>query len=109
MPSSGIWRRVDLVWSDVSDERIASIFKVEKSTSEKPAWAGGCERRFTQNLHGARSIVEKTHGFVALVKAKPLRPNALVVMTASFIGTAVKTIPNAIKILSDEIVKIVKH
>jgi hypothetical protein len=29
MPSSGIWRRVDLVWTDVSEERIASIFRVE--------------------------------------------------------------------------------
>jgi hypothetical protein len=26
-------RRVDLMWTDVSDERIASIFRVEKSTS----------------------------------------------------------------------------
>jgi hypothetical protein len=41
MPSSGMWRRVDLVWTDVSEECIASIFKVEKSASEEPAWAGG--------------------------------------------------------------------
>jgi hypothetical protein len=33
MPSSGIWRRVDLVWTDVSEEQIASIFRVEKSAS----------------------------------------------------------------------------
>jgi hypothetical protein len=25
VPSSGIWRRVDLVWTDVSEERTASI------------------------------------------------------------------------------------
>jgi hypothetical protein len=31
MPSSGMWRRVDLVWIDVSEESIASIFRVEKS------------------------------------------------------------------------------
>jgi hypothetical protein len=37
-----MWRRVDLVWTDVSEERIASIFRVEKSASEEPAWAGGC-------------------------------------------------------------------
>jgi hypothetical protein len=37
MPSSGMWRRVDIVWTDVSDERIASIFRVEKSVSEEPA------------------------------------------------------------------------
>jgi hypothetical protein len=41
MPSSGMWRRVVPVkWSDVSEERIASIFRVEKSASEEPAWAG---------------------------------------------------------------------
>jgi hypothetical protein len=37
MHSSGMWRRVDLVGTDVSEERIASIFKVEKSASEEPA------------------------------------------------------------------------
>jgi hypothetical protein len=42
MPSSGTWRHVDLVWTDVSKERIASIFRVEKPVSEEPAWAGGC-------------------------------------------------------------------
>jgi hypothetical protein len=36
------WRRVDLVWTDVSEERIASIFRVEKSACEEPAWASGC-------------------------------------------------------------------
>jgi hypothetical protein len=28
-----MWRRVDLVWTDVSKERIASIFRVEKTAS----------------------------------------------------------------------------
>jgi hypothetical protein len=36
-----MWRRVDLAWTDVSEERIASMFRVEKSTREEPAWAGG--------------------------------------------------------------------
>jgi hypothetical protein len=31
MPSSGMWRRVDLVWTDVSEERIASIFGLATS------------------------------------------------------------------------------
>jgi hypothetical protein len=31
MPISGMWRRVVLVWTDVSEERIASIFRIEKS------------------------------------------------------------------------------
>jgi hypothetical protein len=64
MPSYGMWRRVDLVWTDVSEKRIASNFGVEKSLSEEPAWAGGCrltsrwrryvppKRRFTQDLQG---------------------------------------------------------
>jgi hypothetical protein len=39
MPSSGVWRRVDVVdWADVSEDRIASIYRVEKSASEEPAW-----------------------------------------------------------------------
>jgi hypothetical protein len=35
-------RRVDLLWTDVSEERTTSIFRVEKSASREPAWAGGC-------------------------------------------------------------------
>jgi hypothetical protein len=43
MPSSGICCRAYLVnWTDVSEERIASMFMIEKSASEEPAWAGGC-------------------------------------------------------------------
>jgi hypothetical protein len=36
-----MWRRVDLVWIDVSEERV-SISRVETSASEEPAKAGGC-------------------------------------------------------------------
>jgi hypothetical protein len=42
MPSSVMCRRVVLVWTDVSEERIDSIFRVEKSTNEKPAWGSSC-------------------------------------------------------------------
>jgi hypothetical protein len=43
MPSSGVWRRVDVVdWTDVSEDRIAPIFRVVISASEEPAWAGSC-------------------------------------------------------------------
>jgi hypothetical protein len=36
-----MWRRVDLVkWTDVPEERIASIFREEISANEEPAWAG---------------------------------------------------------------------
>jgi hypothetical protein len=37
-----MWRCVDLVWTVFSEERIASVFGVEDSVSEVPAWAGGC-------------------------------------------------------------------
>jgi hypothetical protein len=36
-----MWRSVGIVWADVSKKRIASIFRVEKSASEEPAWADG--------------------------------------------------------------------
>jgi hypothetical protein len=42
VPSSGMWRRVDLVRTDVSEEHVAPIFRLEKSASEEPASAGGC-------------------------------------------------------------------
>jgi hypothetical protein len=39
-----MWCRVDLVnWTEFSEERIASIFRVEKSAREEPAWAVGCK------------------------------------------------------------------
>jgi hypothetical protein len=44
--------RVDFVWTDVSEGRIASIFKVEKSAREEPAWAGAC-RLSHQSKHPA--------------------------------------------------------
>jgi hypothetical protein len=43
-----MWRRIDLVWTDVSEERIAyNIFRVEKSANEEPAqFAATCSRWF---------------------------------------------------------------
>jgi hypothetical protein len=46
-----MWRRVDLVWTHVSEERIASIFRVEKSASEEPEWAGGCSHTRSARRH----------------------------------------------------------
>jgi hypothetical protein len=37
-----MWCCVDHALTDASEERIVSIFRVEKSANEKPAWAGGC-------------------------------------------------------------------
>jgi hypothetical protein len=45
-----MWRCVGLVLTDLSEERIASIFMVEKSASEEPVRAGGCRL-----LHNATS------------------------------------------------------
>jgi hypothetical protein len=47
-----MWRRVDLVWTDVSEERITSIFKVEKSASEEPAWANKNQLCKIWGFHG---------------------------------------------------------
>jgi hypothetical protein len=41
MHPSGMWHSVHLVLTDVSEEPIASIFRVEKSASEEPTWSGG--------------------------------------------------------------------
>jgi hypothetical protein len=72
---SGLWRRVVLVWTDVSEERIASIFGVEKSASKEPAWAGGCslqqrfgkhvtcQRRFNRGFHGYGQATNNFHGY----------------------------------------------
>jgi hypothetical protein len=47
MPSSGVWRRVDVVdWTDVSEDCIASIFWVEKSASDEPACSPAWARWF---------------------------------------------------------------
>jgi hypothetical protein len=42
LPSSEMWRCVDLVSIDPSEKPIASIFTVQKSANEEPASAGGC-------------------------------------------------------------------
>jgi hypothetical protein len=49
MPSSGIWGRVGLVRTDVSEKRVASIFRVEKSASEKSvsSWPTNYRESFT--------------------------------------------------------------
>jgi hypothetical protein len=73
-----MWRRVELVWTDVSEERIASIFRVEKSEvcshlltlvprlriflPRRWRRYGPPTRRFTQDLGGATS--QKTAFFI---------------------------------------------
>jgi hypothetical protein len=37
------------MWTNVSEERIAPIFRVEKSGREEPTWAGSCRLRHQSN------------------------------------------------------------
>jgi hypothetical protein len=48
-----MWCRVDFVWIDVSEERIASIFRVEKSASFAGQWTLGS---LTPSLLGQCSL-----------------------------------------------------
>jgi hypothetical protein len=74
-----MWRLVNLVWADFSEESIAFIFRVEKSESEEPAWAGGWrwrryfppKRRLTQDVHGATQ--QKTAFFIFKSSSPPPR------------------------------------
>jgi hypothetical protein len=64
MVSSGISRLVVRMWTEVSEERIASILRVENQPRKKPAcsmWLG----RFTYGLHNA--ISQKMTTFVTTV------------------------------------------
>jgi hypothetical protein len=45
-----MWCRVDLMWTDISEERIASIFRVEKFAREETAWAGGCNLYLLEDI-----------------------------------------------------------
>jgi hypothetical protein len=55
-----MWRRVHLVWTDVSEESIASIVRVEKSASEEPAWAGVCSHLLTRYVPPKRRFTRST-------------------------------------------------
>jgi hypothetical protein len=61
MPSSGMWRRVDLVWTDDSEERIASIFRVERFASEGAARAVACSLQVTfRRIGNCFSLIVRT-------------------------------------------------
>jgi hypothetical protein len=58
-----MWRFVDPALIDVLEERIASIFKVEKFSSGEPASAGGCRLtpvRDNQHIRTGREGVYAT-------------------------------------------------
>jgi hypothetical protein len=78
MQYSGMWRRVDLVWTDVSGERVADcshLLKLVPRSRIFLPWRWRryvpLNRRFTQDLHGATS--QKTAFFtVTAVKISDL-------------------------------------
>jgi hypothetical protein len=65
MPSSGMWRRVYLVWTDVSEERITSIFRVvnprARNQREQVA-ADSVRTRFTRR-HIPENGILHTHRY----------------------------------------------
>jgi hypothetical protein len=61
LPFCGMWCRVVLVWTDVSEHRITSIFRVEESASEEPERASSCSwflaRRFFYPEDGGNTFL----------------------------------------------------
>jgi hypothetical protein len=53
-----MWRRVYVVPTDISEERIASIFRIEKSASEEPAWAATTSETSVHTRYTRRHIPE---------------------------------------------------
>jgi hypothetical protein len=62
---SGMWGCIDRASTDVSEERISSIFRVEKSASGEPASAGGC--RLSHQSETTSYIRTGTEGVLTLV------------------------------------------
>jgi hypothetical protein len=59
MPFSGMWRRVDLVWTDVSEKRIASIFRLQ-SAATCSLWVLACWFS-TLNMEAIKSSETSVH------------------------------------------------
>jgi hypothetical protein len=101
MRSSGMRRRVDLVWSDVSEERGCShlLTLVPRSWIFPPwrwRWCVPPKRRFTQDLHGATS--QKTTFFiVTAVKTSnlTLKHKSPLLRTKRGWGDCIKIVLNA--------------
>jgi hypothetical protein len=49
-----MWHRVVFVWTYISEDRIASIFRVEKSASKEPAWAVSWNDQLYKDRKGGR-------------------------------------------------------
>jgi hypothetical protein len=84
-----MWYHVDVVWTDVSEERIASIFRVEKSASEEPAWAGGSTLKMQAIRSSETSVYTRStrhhipeDGILDSHRCENLNSYILVVLTA---------------------------
>jgi hypothetical protein len=58
-----MWRRVVFVWTDVSEDRIAYIFKVEKTASEESVWASSCILQLDLLHADLQNVTERVNGF----------------------------------------------
>jgi hypothetical protein len=54
-----MWRCVDLELTDVSEERIAPILRVEKSASGEPAWFQIHQRPYKKNISSGSTPAEQ--------------------------------------------------
>jgi hypothetical protein len=72
MPSSGMWRGVDLEWT---------IFRVEKSASEKTAWAGGW--RWRLQVEAILSSETSVHADLSTLKMEGMCSSETSVITRS--------------------------
>jgi hypothetical protein len=63
MRSSGTWRRVDLVWTDVSEENDASIFRVEnpRARNSVSRWLQTAAKFSTLKMEAIRSSETSVH------------------------------------------------
>jgi hypothetical protein len=68
-----MWRRVDIVWTDVSEEHIASISRVEISASEEPEWAGGCGLQVSFLLCGRVSFGAYCFNIIIISRDAPIK------------------------------------
>jgi hypothetical protein len=80
-----MWRQVDLVWTDLSEERFAYIFRVEKSASEKPAWAGGSILLLARRFFCPENVGDMFLRYIGSYKISTSQK------TEFFIAAAVKT------------------
>jgi hypothetical protein len=57
-PFSALWRHVVSVWTDVSEDCVASIFTAEECAREEPAWTSSC--RLQLLVHAGSSLADSS-------------------------------------------------